>query len=214
MREIIGQLVLTDTRIGRQIPIPSHELLARWVKAVIAFPLGFTAELILAQCFKETSKPLWNTVREAIELYAENFQAIVVNAVILSALMYGGWFLIFLFMLQPIAWVDGLLPITFGVWKYIFALVLAWPFKATLLEPIALVGMMEVLTKATDGKSSDSAGTKSWLPCPATIGKLKKKREISKVACQWAETRFQSLSLSVDSSVSVLNTQLSQPPAP
>lgn len=142
IRQIQNYLLKTCTRFGRRIPTIPNVFAARLVLNLFAVPLRYTGEIVIAKCFSGDASNPWAEARDGVVYYAQNFGQIWRNALPMFVLIYAGWLCVYLLMLVPVGWVEGVMPIPFGYWRYLFALVFAWPIKAAIFDPIAVAGLI------------------------------------------------------------------------
>src|SRR5690606_36848946 len=141
--------------ISRMIPIPALQQLASIVNKIITTSLTYVDEVILAYNIKTESDNPWQSSKDAIILYAQNYKTMIKNAVFLTVFMYVTSFLIFLLILGPVAAIGALFPGSVGFWSIFASVLLAWSIKAALLEPLAVTAMMQVYFKAIEGQTPD-----------------------------------------------------------
>ncbi len=157
IKDVLTDLFDSQTNIGKALPdfgdLPFSKLLNR----VCSLPVTYTSEVIFASCFKKSSDLGASTVASSLLLYAQNFSALWRSAWVLFILNNVGWLCIFLLVQTPIAWLAEFLPVTLGGWETIFSLVLAWPIKAALFEPIGICAMMALFNQLTHNQTVDSA---------------------------------------------------------
>ncbi len=149
-------LMKTCTPMGDQLPAIPNPLAAKFVGTVVAAPLTFLDEIVIAYSFKDDSKGPWSAASEGVVFLAQNFRLMWRNAWIMFVIMYTGLFGVYLLMLVPVAAVEELIPVPIGNWRYVFALVFAWSVKAALIEPIVLAGLIALLFKNSEGKVPNS----------------------------------------------------------
>jgi hypothetical protein len=139
------------------LPIPALQQLIRLVEAVIRMSLTYVDEVILAYLIRTRTTNPWNTAREGLVLYAQNYKVILRNAVWLSVFLWGLTFLLFLGLLGPAAALIALVPghAGLGLWVLAIALVFAWSIKAAVLEPLAIASLMQVYFKVIEGQRPD-----------------------------------------------------------
>src|SRR5690606_26961326 len=147
---VLNGLLLT---IARFIPIPGLDKLVSIVNAILKASLTYVDEIILAYNIRIRSTNPWQSSREALVLYAQNYKTMLKNAVFLLLFMYGLTFLIFLIILAPVGAIMSFFPGTVGAWTFLGALLLAWSFKAALLEPLAVTAMTQVFFKVIEGQT-------------------------------------------------------------
>ena len=137
------------------LPIPGLENLMKLVNSVIRMSLTYVDEIILAHAIRTNSDNMWATAREALVLYGQNYKSFIKNAVWLSLMMWGLTFLIFVVLLAPTFAIMALIPGDLGFWSFIIAFILAWSFKAAIIEPIAMFSLMQVFFEKTEGQVPD-----------------------------------------------------------
>ncbi len=135
------------------LPIPGLQNLVAIVNKVLDMSLTYVDEVIIAYNLRTRSENPWQSSKDALILYAQNYQLLLKNAVFLMLFMYGLSFLVFLVFLAPVGALMGLFPGSVGGWSFIIALVLAWSVKAALLEPIAIYALMQVYFKTIEGQT-------------------------------------------------------------
>lgn len=105
---------------------------------------GFAALPMLSLAFRaETGNP-WKAVRAGLVAHLSHFESQSKNLFILLAFQAIGLALLFLAALYPVDSVLGLLPVKVGIWRELFALILAWAVKAALLDPIVTGALVEM----------------------------------------------------------------------
>ena len=138
------------------LPIPGLEPLMKLVNAVINTSLTYVDEVILAHNIRTHSTNPWASSRDAIVLYAQNYKALLKNAVFVTFIAWGLTLLIFLVVFAPVAALVGLFPGVAGFWTFALAAVTAWALKAALVDPLAMTALMQVYFKLTDGQAPDA----------------------------------------------------------
>jgi len=141
--------------VANFLPIPGIQGLARFVNTVIRIAVTYVDEVILAHNIRVRSDNPWETSKDALILYAQNSTTMLKNAVSLALFMYLFAFLIFLIMIAPAGAFLYILPGDWSGWGFVLALIFAWSFKAALIEPIAIVCLMQVYFKTIEGQTPD-----------------------------------------------------------
>ncbi len=139
-------------RLTNWLPIPNLDGLVRFVNSVLNMSLTYVDEVILAYNIKTDSENPWQSSKDALILYAQNYKVMLKNAFFLMLFMYLVAFLVFLVFLAPIGLLMSMFPGSVGGWSFIIALVFAWSVKAALLEPLAITAMMQVYFKTIEGQ--------------------------------------------------------------
>jgi hypothetical protein len=144
IKGVIGAITGLIGGIAAFIPLPGLDGLARLINTIIRISLGYVDEIVLGYNIKVASDNPWESARQGLVLYAQNGKVMVKNAIWLSVLLYLVAFVIFVLMLAPAALLFLVLPSAMAGWSFIGAIVLAWAFKAALLEPFAIAALMDV----------------------------------------------------------------------
>lgn len=134
------------------LPIPGLNNLVSVVNKILDMSLTYVDEIIIAYNLRVKSENTWQSSKDALVLYAQNYKVLLKNAVFLMLFMYGLAFLVFLVFLAPVGALMSLFPGQVGGWSFIIALVFAWSVKAALLEPIAIHALMQVYFKTIEGQ--------------------------------------------------------------
>jgi hypothetical protein len=137
------------------LPLPAVQQLAGILHAFLRVAVGFIDEVILAHAIRTRSDDPWNSARNALVLYGQNYRVMLRNAAWLAAFIYLLSFVVFLVMLAPAALVVYLMPGAWAAGGVVFALIFAWSVKAALLEPFAIACMMQVFFRTIEGQQPD-----------------------------------------------------------
>lgn len=157
------------------LPIPAARQLIRIVEAFLKIAVGFIDEVILAYCIRTRSTNAWASSRDALILYGQNYKVMLKNAAWLALIVYLLAFVVFILMLGPAALVAYLIPGSWSATGVVVALVLAWSFKAAVLEPFAITCMMQVYFKTIEGQTPDPVWEQKLDQMSAKFRKLKEK---------------------------------------
>lgn len=149
--------IITGTlnKIGMFLPIPGLQTLTKIFGSILTMSLTYVDEIILAHHFRSGSDNAWDSAKQGLVLYAQNYGKMVKNAVWLWLLMWILTILIFVFLLAPSLAIIRAFPGDIGGWAFVLSFLVAWSFKAALLEPIAIYALMESFFKATEGQEPD-----------------------------------------------------------
>jgi hypothetical protein len=142
--------------IASWLPIPGLDVLVKLVDAVINTGLSHLDQVILAQILRSPadSNP-WATARDSTVLYAQNYKGVLKNAAFLTFMIWGLTLLIWLLVAAPVAALIGLFHVHAGFWTFALALVTALALKAALIDPFAMVALIQVYDKVTAGQTPD-----------------------------------------------------------
>lgn len=139
----------------RLLPLPGAQAFLRVVEAFLRMAVGFIDEVILAYCLRTRSDNAWQGSREALVLYGQNVKPMLKNAAWLTLIVYGLLLVIFLILLGPAALVAYLIPGGWSATGVVVAMLFAWSIKAALLEPFAVICMMQAYFKTIEGQQPD-----------------------------------------------------------
>ena len=165
----------TLNSVAAFLPIPGIQSLAGFINGVLRVALGFVDEVILAQIIREESTNPWQTGSRSLVLYAQNFATMAKNAVWLALFMWLLTFLIFVLILGPVLALMATFPGSVGAFGFVAAFMLAWSFKAALLEPLAIYALMTVFFRTTEGQEPDAAWEQRLQAASDKFGELKQK---------------------------------------
>lgn len=149
--------VITGTlnTIAAFIPLPGLRNVVGMINAVVRMSLTYVDEIILAHNIRSQSENPWETSRQALVLYAQNYGTMVKNAIWLTLMMWVLTILIFFFLLAPAFAIMSVFSAGIGFWSFILAFIFAWSVKAALIEPIAIYALMQVYFKTIEGQVPD-----------------------------------------------------------
>jgi len=162
------------------IPVQAIRQLVSLAEAFMRMAVGFIDEVILAYGIRTRSTNPWQSARTALVLYGQNYKVMLRNAAWLLAITWGLALVAFILLLAPAAGIAWLFPGVLSGIGVVVALFLAWSLKAAVLEPFAMVCMMQVYFRAIEGQTPDPA----W---EAQLDKLSGKfRRLGEQAMSWA----------------------------
>jgi len=133
------------------LPVPALQQLIRIAQTVVRLSLTYVDEIILAHLIRTRTTNPWETAKEGLVLYAQNYTRFLKNAVWLAVLLWLVTMALFLGLIAPFALLASLLGGGFA-WALALAVVFAWAVKATLLEPIAIAALMQVYFGTIQGQ--------------------------------------------------------------
>jgi hypothetical protein len=138
------------------LPIPALQSLIRIAEAIVRLSLTYVDEVILAYLIRTRTTNPWDTAKDGLILYAQNYSHFLKNALWLAVFLWLITFVIFLVFLAPAAGLLALFPGHLSMWGFVFAFIFAWAFKAALLEPIAIASLMQVFFKTIEGQTPNA----------------------------------------------------------
>jgi hypothetical protein len=153
IKAVLTFLFRECTGVGQQLSRFEENAFFKWIGRIAEIPLTDVHEVIIAECLKDLTRSASAVATTALSLYAENFSRLCKNAFVLLALKYFAALVIFWVMLAPIGWLDEIIPVEFGKWTYVFALLFTWPIKSALFDPIVLAALIGVYADLTRGQT-------------------------------------------------------------
>jgi hypothetical protein len=158
IKGVIRVITGTIHTLAVLIPIPGFDGLIRFANAVLRTSMTYVDELVLAYIIRTKTTTPWETAKDGLVLYAQNYWSFAKNAIFLTIFMYVIAALIFIVVLGPAMAVAALLPGTAGTaWGLVIALLIAWAFKTAFIEPFAIAALMQVYFKTIAGQVPDPA---------------------------------------------------------
>ena len=165
------------------LPIPALQSLMRLAESIVRMSLTYVDEIILAYLIRTRTANPWETAKDGLILYAQNYKHFLKNAVWLSVFLWLVTAAIFIVLIGPAAALLALVPGHYFAWGFAFAFIFAWGLKAALLEPVAIVCLMQVYFKTIEGQKPDP----EW---EARLDSVSKRfRELAAKAAGWVGAR-------------------------
>ncbi len=155
IKAVLRTLFGIVNRIAMFLPIPGLAPLLRLGEAVVRTSLTYVDELILAYLIRTGTRNPWDTAKEGLILYAQNYKHFLKNALWLSLFLWAITIAIFAILLAPAFAFAAILPGHNAWWGIAFAFIFAWSLKTALLEPLAIAALMQVFFKTIEGQRPD-----------------------------------------------------------
>ncbi len=152
IKGVLSVIIGTINTIASFLPIPGLQNLTAIAGGTVRMSLTYVDEIILAYNIRIASQNPWETSRQALVLYAQNYGKMLKNAIWLSLFMWLATLIIFTLLLAPMIGLIALVPGDTGFWGFALAFIFAWAFKAALLEPLAIFALMQVFFKTIEGQ--------------------------------------------------------------
>ena len=135
------------------LPVPGLQGLIRLAETVVRISLTYVDEIILAYLIRTRTTNPWQTAEDGLILYAQNYRHFLKNALWLALFMWGLTLVLFLVFLAPAAALLAMFPGELGAWGFAFAFLFAWAVKAAVMEPLAIVALMQVFFETIEGQT-------------------------------------------------------------
>lgn len=134
------------------LPVPALQSLIRLAESIVRLSLTYVDEIILAYLIRTRTANPWETAKDGLILYAQNYKHFLKNAVWLSVFLWLLTAAIFIVLIGPAATLLALVPGHYFAWGFAFAFIFAWGLKAALLEPVAITCLMQVYFETIEGQ--------------------------------------------------------------
>jgi len=147
----------------------------RYLKALVNSGINFLtalqAEVILAYVIKTApQEPVELGAKKGVLLFAQEASAFSRPLWIVNAVMYVSLIFIYIVLLYPWAWVDGIVPFEMGLWVNVFALIFAWVLKAAFLESVMVGALIPVFLARISGQEIKPESIESFSQIEALFG--------------------------------------------
>lgn len=152
IKGVVKVITRSIQSIGGVLPIPGLEQAMGLVRAFLRIAVGLLDEMILAYILRSKQDNPWLSARTALVLYGQNAVPMLKNAAWVTIFGYGFSFLIFILMLAPAAALAYLMPGGWSAAGVLFSLLFAWAFKAAVIEPLAIVCLLQAYNQITAGQ--------------------------------------------------------------
>lgn len=173
LKGVIRMMTRVVEGVANFLPIPGTQAIVGLIRGMLKLSVGFLDELILAHAIRSKSDNPWQASADALVLYGQNGKAMMKNALFATLLMYAVSAVLFAIFLVPAGLMVWMLPGQMSAMTFIFALVFAWAAKAALLEPLALVCMMQAYFRVIDGQQPDPVWDQRLTQMTGKFGKIK-----------------------------------------
>jgi hypothetical protein len=137
------------------LPVPALQTVVRIAEAIVRMSLTYVDEIILAYLIRTRTTNPWETAKDGLILYVQNYKHFLKNAAWLSVFLWLATALIFLVIVGPFAALAAVMH-GGGLWALALAFIFAWAAKAALLEPVAIACLMQVYFKTIEGQTPNA----------------------------------------------------------
>ncbi|MGR9037831.1 MAG: hypothetical protein ACU833_02690 [Gammaproteobacteria bacterium] len=160
-RKIRGVLLdIYKERLDLQRLSFGNKYFGRLLEAAAAVLTAFVAEAVFAYHVKNKAGTAAASSKKALVLLFQHIDGLAKPIWVLNAFTYLGWLFFVVALSFPINWLTGMLPVSFGIWNIVFAMVFAWGIKAVFLESIAVAAFIPVYFENIKGTKTSAAKEK------------------------------------------------------
>lgn len=146
----VRTVVRTFTRIATILPIPGLRSLGNLLERVAVMSTTYVDEAVLSRAYQHREQNVWAVAKEGVVLYAQAWQPILANAVVLALLSFVE-FLFFLLLLGLPALAIGAAVPAMGTALGIAVLIGAWMLKLAVSDAFALAATLLAFHRSTAG---------------------------------------------------------------
>ncbi|MGR9101034.1 MAG: hypothetical protein ACU826_10750 [Gammaproteobacteria bacterium] len=150
-----------------------NKYIGRLLEAAAAVLTAFVAEAVFAYHFKNKAGSAASSKKALVLLY-QHIDGLAKPIWVLNAFTYLGWLFFVVALSFPINWLTGMLPVSFGIWNTVFAMVFAWGVKAVFLESIAVAAFIPVFFEKIKGAKASTAKEKKLVEISKSYAEFEK----------------------------------------
>lgn len=147
---VVKFVVRTFTRITSILPLPGVDSLGKFLERVAVLSTTYVDEAVLSRAYAKREQNVWAVAREGVVLYAQAWQPILANAVVLALLGYLEFVLFLLLLGLPALAIAAVAP-ALAPALGIGALIGAWMLKLALSDAVALAATLLAYHRTTAG---------------------------------------------------------------
>jgi len=146
----VRTVVRTFTRVATILPVPGLRSLGNLLERVAVMSTTYIDEAVLSRAYQHKEQNVWAVAKDGVVLYAQAWQPILANAVVLALLSFVE-FLVFLLILGLPALAIGALVPGLGTALGIGVLIGAWMLKLAVADAFALAATLLAYHRSTSG---------------------------------------------------------------
>ncbi|MBI2964224.1 MAG: hypothetical protein HYY35_10755 [Deltaproteobacteria bacterium] len=160
---VLDGLVKGSTRaVNRQIenvsawiPIPGIEGLAQWAQRVVAAAMNFVDETVLSYSLHKKQKNVWQSALEGVVLYAQSYQHVLANAVVMAIAGWASFGVIVLALgifFWPISYSLGAGHGTLQSVVFLLPFLFGYVLKLSIVNPFVMISVLVTFYKHALGQ--------------------------------------------------------------
>jgi hypothetical protein len=153
VKGVLRALNRTVVRMADILPIPGLDALVKLVNTVIRFAVTYVDEAILSYSLSRPEEEVFESCKQGVVLYAQNWKPILKTAVGLAFVNLVAFIVLFAVLIIPFG--PLAMVATSGGWKFFWfamAAILAYCLKLALMNPFSLVAMIITYNRAVAGQ--------------------------------------------------------------
>jgi hypothetical protein len=146
----VKAFVRSFVRLGRILPIPGSRGFANLVERVALMSTSYVDEAILSRAYREREQNVWKVAHDGVILYAQAWQPILANAVVLAVLGYVEFLLVLVALGLPALVLAAAFP-SLALPLGVFVVVAAWMIKLAVADALSLAATLVAYHRGTEG---------------------------------------------------------------
>ena len=151
----VRAFVRTFARIASILPIPGMDSLTKLLERVAVASTTFIDEAVLSRAYAQREQNVWAVARDGVILYAQAWQPILANAVVLTLIGYVEYVLFVIVLALPALALGAVFPGA-GAVLAILVFVGAWMLKLALADAFALAATLLAYHRTTAGMTPNA----------------------------------------------------------
>ncbi len=146
----VKAFVRTFARIASILPIPGLDTLKKLLERVAVASTTFVDEAVLSRAYALREQNVWRVAKDGVILYAQAWQPILANAVVLTLIGYVEYVVFLVILALPALALSAVFP---GAGPVLAVLVFvgAWMLKLALADAFALAATLIAYHRSTEG---------------------------------------------------------------
>ncbi|MGX2041311.1 hypothetical protein ACWJKU_14430 [Methylocaldum sp. MU1018] len=133
---------LPEDQLASSLGNPRLSRVLAWIAGRL---LATNHQAVLAWHFLSDADDARRSARDALAVHIQHFSRLLKSRLYLSLFELLGFAIGFAVLLIPIKGITDALPVSIGLWQYVFATAFAWTLKSAFFEPIAQAAMAQTI---------------------------------------------------------------------
>jgi len=147
---IVKAFTRTFARITGVLPIPGIDSLSAILQRIAIMSTTYVDEAILSRAYKEREKNVWKVAEDGVVLYAQAWQPILANAVVLALISFVEFVVLLILLGLPAVAIGAAFP-ALRVALGIGVLIAAWMIKLAVMDAFSMAATLIAYHRTTEG---------------------------------------------------------------
>lgn len=152
---VVKFVVRTFTRVASILPLPGMGSLAQFLERVAVMSTTYVDEAIMSRAYARREQNVWAVAKEGVVLYAQAWQPILANAVVLALLSYVEFIAFVIVLALPALAIGAAVP-SLGPALGIGVFIGAWMLKLALSDAVSLAATLLAYHRTTAGMAPNA----------------------------------------------------------